>query len=249
MVKRVLPWGRKALIDGAGRGSFADRTMEQGGRDGVIVLHGLGRTAKSMTPIQKKLEADGYFVWNKSYPSRDENIISLAESFLGEGIAQCRAAGVANIHFVTHSMGGILVRQYLQNRVLEMQGKIIMLAPPNHGSEIADHLQARFWYEWMMGPAAMELGTGEGSRPNSLQPVLGTIGVIAGATSFEPWFSWMFNGSHDGKVSVASTRLDEMSDFLVVERGHTFIMRSERVIEQILFFLQHGCFNRALRPG
>lgn len=247
-MKSMLPSGLKALFSGADRSSFADQASEPRGRDCVVVLHGLGRTAKSMKNIQKKLEACGYLVWSKSYPSRDENIVNLADSFLDEGIAYCRAMGVVNIHFVTHSMGGILVRQYLQNHVLDNLGKIIMLAPPNHGSEIADHLQAQFWYEWIMGPAAMELGTGEGSKPNLLQPVQGTIGVIAGSIRFEPWFGWMFDGTHDGKVSVQSARLDEMSDFLVVERGHTFIMRSERVIEQVLFFLHHGRFNRVLRP-
>lgn len=139
-------------------------------------------------------------------------------------------------------MGGILLRQYLQHERSVDPGKIVMLAPPNHGSELADALKGQFWYPWILGPAAMELGTDASSLPNRLAPVPGNVGVIAGTGSSPPWFGWVFDGEHDGKVAVASTRLPEMSDFLLVEQGHTVMIKNAVVIEQVLFFLRHGRF-------
>mgnify|MGYP001824435321 FL=1 len=145
-------------------------------------------------------------------------------------------------------MGGILLRQYLQQRELVDQGRVVMLAPPNRGSELTDHLAGQFWYRWILGPAAMELGTGPSSTPNSLEPVAATIGVIAGTGTSPPWMGWLFDGPHDGKVSVASAHLDEMADFLVVKRGHTTIARDDGVIDQVVHFLANGEFRRYEPP-
>ena len=215
----------------------------------VILLHGLGRTANSMSEIEENLARDGYHVWNESYPSRDKNILTLAEEHVARGVLHCEQRGALKIHFVTHSMGGILVRQYLQNHRMDRLGKIVMLAPPNQGSEISDYLKDFSWFRWIMGPAAEQLGTGTDSRPKTMKPVPGIIGVIAGAISSDPWFSWMFDGPNDGKVAVGSTRLAEMTDFIVVDHGHTFIMYNDYVIEQIVYFLQNGFFSRTLKPA
>jgi len=213
------------------------------GRECVIILHGLGRTDDSMGKIEKKLINNGYRVWNEEYPSREADIESLAANFIPPGIGKCREWNAGAIHFVTHSMGGILVRQYLQSNVIPELGNIVMLAPPNHGSEVVDHLKDAQVFQNLMGPAGQQLSTHRNSKPNSLQPIPGTIGVIAGSVTSDPWFAWMFDSPNDGKASVESARLAEMSDFLVVEHGHTFIMSHNDVIEQVLFFLKHGKFK------
>lgn len=214
----------------------------------VIVLHGLGRTEASMRKIEIALIKNNYLVWNEEYPSREEDIETLAATHVSQGIRQCQEKNASAIHFVTHSMGGILVRQYLQLNEIPGLGKIVMLAPPNHGSEVVDHLQDASFYQELMGPAGQQLSTHKNSVPNSLKPIPGTIGVIAGSDTSDPWFAWMFDGPNDGKVSVESAQLAEMEDFLVVEHGHTFIMSQEDVIEQVLYFLRHGKF-KAGRPS
>ena len=125
-------------------------------------------------------------------------------------------------------------------------GKIVMLAPPNHGSEVSDYLKQYAWFESIVGPVGPALSTAADSIPNTLKPIPGVIGIITGDTSLDPWFSWMFVGPNDGKVSVNSARLDEMADFLVVDHGHTFIARGDDVIDQIEYFLLHGQFSRQL---
>jgi triacylglycerol lipase len=212
-------------------------------RECVIVLHGLGRTERSMSKIEDRLQDENYLVWNQSYESRSQTIEHLSESSIGEGLNFCAKKNAGMIHFVTHSLGGILVRQYFQDVNLENLGRIVMLSPPNKGSEIVDVLGDFRLYALTMGPAGLALGTAADSVPNSLKPIAGEIGIITGNSTSDPWFSPIIPGPDDGKVSVQSAKLSEMKDFLIVDAGHTLIMRDEEVIDQILFFLKHGQFN------
>jgi len=212
----------------------------------VIVLHGMGRTERSMSKIEDRLQDEGYLVWNQRYASTKESIAELSESAIGEGLEFCAHKQVRTVNFVTHSLGGILVRHYLQDRNIDTLGRIVMLAPPNQGSEVVDALDEYSLYANVMGPAGMALGTGQNSLPNQLQPIAGEIGIIAGSFSSDPWFSPIIPGGDDGKVSVERAKLAEMSDFIVVESGHTFIMRDSEVIDHIVNFLQEGEFNPQL---
>jgi pimeloyl-ACP methyl ester carboxylesterase len=209
----------------------------------VIVLHGLGRTAFSMDPIEEALRAAGYCVWNRGYPSRAADIEWLAATTISDGLAFCESQQASRIHFVTHSLGGILVRQFLQDDRIEGLGRIVMLSPPNQGSVIADLLQEHAVFRLATGPAGQQLGTGSNSIPQQLEPIPGEIGIITGSSSLDPWFSPLIPGADDGKVAVEHARLDEMRDFLVVSNSHTFIMRDETVIAQVLTFLREGRFR------
>lgn len=196
-----------------------------------------------MDKIEDALLEQGYSVWSESYNSREDPVDWLADQTLKLGLAYCEQHQAAQVHLVSHSLGGLLIRIYLQDNSIARLGRIVMLAPPNHGSEVADVLKQNDLYEWAMGPAGQVLGTGPDGIANQLGPISGEIGIIAGNTTSDPWFSPIIPGADDGKVSVESARLDEMKDFLVVESGHTFIMRNSLVIAQILKFLRDGEFN------
>lgn len=230
-----------------GPGSIvADKLASDAESSCVILLHGLGRTRYSMKDIALSLAGSGYLVWNESYPSRDKSVDELAEQAITLGLDYCSAGNINTVHFVTHSLGGILVRYYLQNHTIDGLGRIVMLSPPNKGSEIVDELREFSLYQYVMGPAGQQLGTDESSLPNQLAPIDGEIGIIIGNSSSDPWFSWLIPGEDDGKVSVARARLDEMKDFLVVEQGHTFIMKKPQVIRQVEHFLIHGEFDHSM---
>lgn len=209
----------------------------------VILLHGLGRTSHSMEDIEEALVDAGYCVVNHGYPSREDDIEWIATDVINVAMASCEARDTLRTHFVTHSLGGILLRQYLQEHVIGNLGRIVMLSPPNQGSEIADLLKDNILYQLATGPAGQQLGTGPDSVPRRLGPIPGEIGIITGNSSSDPWFSPTIPGDDDGKISVASAQLKEMQDFLVMDDGHTFIMQDERVIAQVLYFLRHGVFN------
>ncbi len=210
----------------------------------VILLHGLGRTRYSMNKIESRLKEIGYSTVNYGYPSTEENIEELTDVHVSEAVNCCRNQSARKIHFITHSLGGILVRQYLQKNSIPDGGRVIMLSPPNKGSEIADKLKGTFLYKWVTGPAGQQLGTDETSAPSTLKPIDVEIGIIVGNKSLEPWFSSLIPGDDDGKVSVDRARLQEMNDFLVVDSSHPFIMRNPEVMDQIEYFLKNGRFNK-----
>ncbi len=219
--------------------SFAEAKKEC-----VIVIHGMGRTKKSMNRIEKSLVKNNYTVWNESYPSRSESIEKLAVEHIEKGLAFCNKAKAETIHFVTHSLGGIMVRYYLQEHKIDNLGKIVMLSPPNKGSEVADFLKDVYMYKLTMGPAGQQLGTGPNSLPKTMRPIGANVGIITGNKTLDPWFSPLIPGADDGKVSVESAKLDEMSDFMVVESTHAFIMKNALVIDEIKYFVKHGVFEK-----
>ncbi|MGD9330076.1 MAG: alpha/beta hydrolase [Desulfobacterales bacterium] len=209
----------------------------------VILLHGLGRTPMSMTSLAHALETRGYRVTNQAYPSTQAPIEILTRDYLAPAVQRCQAAGCRVLHMVSHSLGGILIRQYLQTQALPEGSRIVMLSPPNQGSQIADHLKSYRFYDWLTGPAGQQLGTESDSVPRQLAPVDAAIGVITGSESWNPFFSYLIPGPDDGKVAVDHARLAEMTDFVVVPAGHTFIMDDDEVIAQTLHFLQYGRFD------
>jgi len=209
----------------------------------VILLHGLARTDKSMGRIEDVLTQQGYCVTNVSYDSREGSIATLAAEAIGPALANCPSAD--NIHFVTHSLGGILVRQYLSNHSIENLGRVVMLGPPNRGSEVVDELGEVPGFGFINGEAGLELGTDANSVPRQLGRADFDLGVIAGTSSINPLLSELIPGPDDGKVSVESTRIEGMNDHIVMEVSHTFMMRDDAVIEQIVSFLQSGKFKRA----
>jgi triacylglycerol lipase len=191
-------------------------------RGTVVLLHGMGRTHRSMRPLEDALTQSGYRVVNLGYPSRTRTWPELVDS-LGTALQLCCAEGSAPVHFVTHSMGGILVRVYLETEELPRLGRVVMLSPPNQGTALIDRLPAEL-LELVLGPARFELG------------------VITGDVSLNPLFSAWLPGEDDGTVTVASAWVEGTDDFLVVPYGHTFIMRREEVILQVLAFLEAGRF-------
>lgn len=210
----------------------------------VVLLHGLRRTSLSMRKIEKYLATIGYKIINQSYPSASKPIEQLTREYIGEAIIRCKNQHAEKIHFVTHSMGGILIRQYLQKHSLPRGSRIVMLAPPNGGSDVVDSLKRFFLFKWYYGPAGQELGTNSGSMPNRLKPVDVEVGIIAGRISLNPLTSLLILGPNDGKVSMERTKLKEMTDFFVVPASHTLIMRNPIALKQIAYFLQHGLFDR-----
>ena len=212
----------------------------------VILLHGLARTHFSMLPMQQALQRADYCVVNIDYPSRRLPIEQLAFIAIEQGLQQCRdLCQPERIHFVTHSLGGILVRQYLSQHALPLLGRVVMLAPPNQGTEAVDFLRKWPGYQWINGPAGLQLGTRAEDVPKKLGPVDFELGVIAGEVSFNPILSSMLPSPDDGKVSVQNTRVEGMSDFLTLRVNHTFIMRNKLAQRQTLHFLQHGCFDHS----
>jgi triacylglycerol lipase len=209
----------------------------------VILLHGIARSPRSLSRLEAGLSREGYRVFNLGYPSTKYPIEYLAEEVLHPLIERVIADCPAKIHFVTHSMGGIVVRYYLQHHDLPNLGRVVMLSPPNGGSKLVDFLKRSIFFKKFMAPAGRQLGTDKDSLPRRLGAAHFEVGIIAGNKSDNPINSLILDGADDGAVSVESARLPGMEDFIVLRCSHRSILRKREVLGQILHFLEFGAFR------
>ena len=209
--------------------------------ESVILLHGLGDVKLSMLKLENALKDEGYTTKNIGYFTTGETIESLAEKELSEIVEIYKKIGFEKIHFVTHSMGGLIVRYYLQDRTIPTGSRIVMLSPPNHGSEVADHFLESKFYKLIVGDVGQELAT-DSNILSELKPIVPEVGIIAGNKSSNKYFSKIIPGEDDGRVAVDNTKLTEMKDFIVVPSTHLTIKYNKEVMKQTAFFLKNGKF-------
>ncbi len=211
----------------------------------VVLLHGLNRSFRSMRKLAKALAVQGYRVVNMAYPSSQYPVLELGRQ-LGQALQRCcTPAPKAGFNFITHSLGGIVLRVHASQAPDFPFARVVMLGPPNQGSELSDKLRNVPFYQLLTGPAGQQLGTGVDSVPNRLGPASFKLGVIAGRTSFNPLYSWLIPGPDDGKVAVSRAGVAGQHDFIVLDASHSFLMSNPDVIHQSLLFLQQGHFDHS----
>jgi Palmitoyl protein thioesterase len=216
------------------------------GSECVVLLHGMARTENSMNKLARELKNEGYVVSNYGYPSTSLEIEEISKRDVPKAMTQC--GNVEKVNFVTHSLGGIVLRKYLNENNLENLGRVVMLGPPNRGSEVVDRLKNVPGFKLINGPAGLQLGTGKDSVPNTLGPVTYPVGIIAGSSTFNPVLSQMLPNPDDGKVSVERTKVEGMTDHVVMPVTHTFMMKNNDVIAQVKTFLKSGTFENQGEP-
>ena len=225
--------------------------MNAQARETVVLLHGIGHSRRNMLGVERALRRAGYDVVNITYPSLRHNIGALA-AFVHKRLERERVWDrAAKVHFVTHSMGGLVTRRYLEEHKdtipAKKRGRFVMLAPPNAGSEIADLLHKLPPYRWLLGPAGQELCTSMQTDP--VAPPFCETGVIAGTKGWlYPVANLIFTDgaeTHDGRVTVERTKLRGMKDHFTLSVTHDQIAWKPVTHRQILHFLKDGTFNRA----
>ncbi|MCX7322653.1 MAG: alpha/beta hydrolase [Hyphomicrobiales bacterium] len=213
--------------------------------EGVVFLHGISRSFRSLIKMQQAVDAAGFATRNIGYPSREKSLSVLVDD-IHPAIAPFVEANDGCTHFVCHARGGLLARAYIARYRPALLGRVVMLGTPNSGSEIADILQRRLLYRLYFGPAGQQLVTARDVATEALLPAVDyPVGIIAGNRSLDPITSrFMLPGANDGRVTVARTRLDGMADHLVIAASHALMMKNKDAIAQTIAFLKHGRFDR-----
>jgi triacylglycerol esterase/lipase EstA (alpha/beta hydrolase family) len=209
----------------------------------VVLAHGLGRSDWAMWKFAQRLEDANYKVCRLDYATIGKSVNAVL-SETSKQINSC-ITHAPNVHFVGHSLGGLVIRSYLKESKLKQEeiniGKVVLIGTPNKGSELADHLKD----SWLMdigGGISRALVTGNDSLGNNLGEVDYDVGIIAGTKS-SSLTREKFIGPNDGLVSVESAKLINMSDFIAIDVGHSQMRYNLDVCGQTIHYLQKGTFK------
>ncbi|WP_245502237.1 esterase/lipase family protein [Bradyrhizobium betae] len=211
--------------------------------DGVVLLHGIGVGSWTLKKLERTLQRRGFATLNLDYASRKKPLEALAEE-IHTPIAAFAEQRDGAIHFVAHSMGGLLARVYISRHRPARLGRVVMLGTPNGGSEVADLLKDFSIYHAAFGPAGLQLTTAQAPVLAALPSPDYAVGIIAGCRTIAPIASaFVLPRPNDGRVSVASAKLADMDDHIVIKASHTGLPRNTTAIEQTIAFLRDGCFQ------
>lgn len=212
--------------------------------DYIVLLHGIFRTSRHMSKLAKYLESHGYNVLNLNYPSTKQPLEELIDIVWQDICSKIKQQKTVN--FIGYSMGGLLVRAILSKHRPAILGRVVLLSPPNKGSEVADFLQNNWLYKKLYGPAGQQLITDQTAIAHLFKDIDYECGIIAGNCSIDPFSSLLINGENDGKVSIESTKLNGMKDHIILGVTHTFFPYNKEVQKQTLHFLEYGFFKKNL---
>lgn len=220
---------------------------DDGNKELVVLLHGIGHAEWNMVAIESALQKAGYQTLNIGYPSLEKNLTELSK-FLDKELEKERVweSSYHKVHFATHSMGGLVVRTYLNDYRSDMSdknlGRVVMLAPPHGGSEVADLLKNFPPYQWVFGPAGQELTTEQQIKTKT--DVYYDLGIIAGNKEW-PYIiaAHIIPNDSDGRVALEKTKLKGMKDHVTLSATHSFMSWKPSVHKQIVYFLKHGKFK------
>jgi pimeloyl-ACP methyl ester carboxylesterase len=210
--------------------------------EGVVLLHGIFRGQRSMRRLARLLGAEGYRTLNLGYPSRRQPIEAVV-AHIQPQIAAFAPSVPSKLHFVGHSMAGLVIRAYLHRFRPPNLGRTVMLGTPNQGSEVADFLKDWWAYKRLFGPAGQQLVTGLTTADTLFGPIDYELGVIAGDRSIDPVSSLIIGDPNDGRVSIERTKVAGMTDHIVVPASHPFLPANKEVHRLVLEFLRHGRFT------
>ena len=217
---------------------------QRGAKDHVVLLHGLARTRRSLWRIEHALKREGYQVLNLAYPSRSAPVSHIVSDWLEPALDRMRIASGERVHFVTHSLGGIVFRAWAcRRRATFPLGRAVLMAPPNAGSDIVEHYGHLRWLRFALGPAVDDLKISGNCFAGTLGPPPPETGVIMGDHARIPLFRHLLGDRSDGIVTVDGGMLEGLAGFQVLPVDHTFMMWRSCVVRAVITFLRSGSFT------
>ena len=206
----------------------------------VVLLHGLAEMPLTMTALGIALQCAGYEVANIGYPSTTQTIPNLLSDHIEPLFGRYSDK---KLHFVTHSLGGVLLHAALSHGVPANLGRVVMIAPGLKGSDALEVYRYNWFFRMLYGPAAFQSGTGADAFAHIVeQEARYPLGIVAGCVSLDPVANFIVPWSHDGKISVERTHIRGMADHIVLMAPHDLSASDPAAIVQTLHFLSKGCF-------
>lgn len=207
----------------------------------VYLLHGLGRSSFAMWVLASRLEDAGFLVNNIGYSSINETpediLLDVSEQ-INSSLPEDNQA----VHFVGHSLGGLIIRAYLEDTKVKNLGRVVLIGTPNKGTTLVDYYQDSWWLQ-MVGPTALALSTAEDSFPNSIADPYYPVGIIAGISE-DNNNEDILPGEDDGLVPLESTKVNGMTDIIIIESSHWMLRYDQDVASQTIAFLRHERFKK-----
>jgi pimeloyl-ACP methyl ester carboxylesterase len=204
---------------------------------GVIVLHGIVRSSKSMYTVADHLRREGFTAFAMEYPSTQISIEQAAEYL--DSIIQ-KLDGIEELHLVGHSMGGLVIRAWFAKHADPRVKRVVMLGTPNYGAEMADLLRRNLLFRAVFGPAGQQLVTDTAGVIPQLPAPGCEFAVIAGSRGNEVGWNPLIPGDDDGTVTVKSARLAGATDFGTAQVLHHGLLGDPNVSVQVARFLHTG---------
>jgi triacylglycerol lipase len=209
----------------------------------IFELHGYAASKMIMKKIDRNLKKENFRTFNYGYKSRRIDLDSLGE----ELYHTVRETGTDTVSFVTHSMGALVVRsmlQYSQNdKAFPVIDKMVMIAPPNRGAEIADYYSSVRMLHKFLGPNIHHMTTDSGSYAGKLpKPCNPEVGIIIGLRGRKHGYNPFIQGDNDGRLTPERTRLGIEKDLVVIKSGHHALARKKAVCILVSEFLRSGQF-------
>ena len=206
-------------------------TLRGGGDSGsVLLIHGLFMTSHIMLPIAHHLRRHGFDCFGYDYPTRIRSVDGHGRELAAflEGFA------AATFHVVTHSMRALLLRSAVAHSPLLAKRirRVVMIAPPNKGSDVASFWYDRVWTRKLIVPLE-DMRSEADSRIHALPAPDLDIGVLA--------------AEHDGAVRYPYTFLATEKDRMVLPSSHTLILLRRDAAQAVERFLSTGSFRRTAR--
>ena len=210
------------------------------GKEKVILVHGFGRSPVAMKKFEEYFEEAGYQVFSIGYSTLTQNIKGVKKEFYSKVDKHLNDVD-DKVHFVGHSMGGLMVRSYLGDREVRNLGNVVILGTPSKGTPIVEYLRSK-WFFGLAGPAVESLSSNGSKFLNSLKKPVYNLGVIAGFVS-RAGREDVLPGADDGIVPVDSTKVEGMKDFKLLPESHYSMRYSPLVMKQVHFFLKNAYFH------
>ncbi|MBP7190120.1 MAG: hypothetical protein KA998_02615 [Rickettsiaceae bacterium] len=213
--------------------------LQASNQECVVLLHGWAKSGRCMIPVEESLTKEGYKVQNITYPTRYYKIEDIVNKYIYPNV---KTEGCTKLHFVGHSLGGIVTRYYIEKYRPKNLGRVVLIGSPSKGSEIVDKISGPYFINKILGPAVLELST-HSTFLSSLKNPDYDLGIISGDISLNPFTSiFILPGPDDGIVSLESTKVEGMKDQITLSSTHVMILKNHTTHEEISCFLENGRF-------